>query len=56
MINMGNKSTRVQGDGWTVRTDDGKPSAHFEYAVAVRDDKADLLTTFEFIEEVLKKR
>jgi methionyl aminopeptidase len=56
MINMGTKNTRVQGDGWTVRTGDGKPSAHFEYAVAVREGKADLLTTFEFIEEVLKKR
>ena len=56
MINMGTKNTRVQGDGWTVRTGDGKPSAHFEYAVAVREGKSDLLTTFEFIEEVLKKR
>jgi methionyl aminopeptidase len=56
MINMGTKNTRVQGDGWTVRTGDGKPSAHFEYAVAVREGSADLLTTFEFIEEVLKKR
>lgn len=56
MINMGTKNTRVQGDGWTVRTGDGKPSAHFEYAVAVREGNADLLTTFDFIEEVLKKR
>jgi methionyl aminopeptidase len=56
MINMGTKNTRVQSDGWTVRTGDGKPSAHFEYAVAVREGSADLLTTFEFIEEVLKKR
>ena len=56
MINMGTKNTRVQGDGWTVRTGDGKPSAHFEYAVAVRDGSADLLTTFEYIEEVLTKR
>ena len=56
MINMGTKNTRVQGDGWTVRTGDGKPSAHFEYAVAVREGSADLLTTYEFIEEVLKKR
>ena len=56
MINMGTKNTRVQGDGWTVRTGDGKPSAHFEYAVAVRDGSADLLTTFEYIEEVLKTR
>lgn len=56
MINMGTKNTRVLSDGWTVRTGDGKPSAHFEYAVAVRDGKPDLLTTFEFIEEVLNKR
>lgn len=56
MINMGTKHTRVLSDGWTVRTGDGKPSAHFEYAVAVRDGKPDLLSTFEFIEEVLNKR
>jgi len=56
MINMGTKNTTVQSDGWTVRTGDGKPSAHFEYAVAVREGKADLLTTFEFIEEVLQTR
>lgn len=56
MINMGTKHTTVQSDGWTVRTGDGKPSAHFEYAVAVREGKADLLTTFEFIEEVLQTR
>jgi methionyl aminopeptidase len=56
MINLGTKNTRVGSDGWTVRTSDGKPSAHYEYAVAVREGKADLLTTFEFIEEVLTKR
>jgi methionyl aminopeptidase len=56
MINLGTKNTRVGSDGWTVRTGDGKPSAHYEYAVAVREGKADLLTTFEFIEEVLTKR
>jgi methionyl aminopeptidase len=56
MINMGTKHTTVLGDGWTVRTGDGKPSAHFEYAVAVREGKADLLTTFEFIEEVLQTK
>lgn len=56
MINMGTKNTNVQGDGWTVRTGDGKPSAHYEYAVAVREGGADLLTTFEYIEEALTKR
>lgn len=56
MINLGTKNTRTDSDGWTVRTGDGKPSAHFEYAVAVRDGKPDLLSTFEYIEKVLTKR
>ncbi len=55
MINMGVKETYQLDDGWTVKTSDGKPSAHFEYAVAVNKGKADVLTTFEFIDEVLNK-
>jgi methionyl aminopeptidase len=53
MINAGKKETIQMRDGWTIKTADGKPSAHFEYAVAVDKGKADVLTTFEFIEEVL---
>jgi methionyl aminopeptidase len=53
MINLGKKETYQMEDGWTIKTADGKPSAHFEYAVAVNKGKADVLTTFEFIEEVL---
>jgi methionyl aminopeptidase len=55
MINLGEKETVQMRDGWTIRTADGKPSAHFEYAVAVNKGKADVLTTFEFIEKVLNK-
>ncbi|MFZ0280854.1 MAG: type I methionyl aminopeptidase [Bacteroidales bacterium] len=55
MINLGKKETVQMNDGWTIRTMDGKPSAHFEYAVAVDKGKADVLTTFKFIEEVLNK-
>jgi methionyl aminopeptidase len=55
MINLGNKETYQTKDGWTIKTADGKPSAHFEYAVAVNKGKADQLATFEFIEEVLNK-
>ncbi|MGB8491340.1 MAG: type I methionyl aminopeptidase [Bacteroidales bacterium] len=55
MINMGKKETMQMRDGWTIKTVDGKPSAHFEYAVAVEKGKADVLTTFSFIEEVLNK-
>jgi len=55
MINMGRKETVQMKDGWTIKTVDGKPSAHFEYAVAVDRGEANVLTTFEFIEEVLNK-
>jgi methionyl aminopeptidase len=55
MINMGKKETLQMRDGWTIKTADGKPSAHFEYAVAVDKGKAEVLTTFEFIETVLNK-
>ena len=50
MINMGSRQVVFERDGWTVRTRDRKPSAHFEFAVAVTKDGADVLTTFEFIE------
>jgi len=51
MINMGGKKVVFENDGWTVRTKDRKPSAHFEHTVAIRNGKADILSTFEFIKE-----
>lgn len=54
MINMGTKSVRFLRDGWTVITADGKPSAHYEHTVAVKKGKADILSSFAEIEEVLK--
>jgi methionyl aminopeptidase len=56
MINMGKRQIVHGKDGWTIKTSDGKPSAHFEHTVAVRKDKADILSTFSFVEEVLKER
>lgn len=50
MINMGDRQVVFERDGWTVRTRDRKPSAHFEFAVAVTKNGPDVLTTFEFIE------
>ena len=55
MINAGKKETYQMNDGWTIKTADGKISAHYEYAVAVNRGEADVLTTFKFIEEVLNK-
>jgi len=54
MINMGTKQVVQDRDGWTIRTADGKPSAHFELAVVVRKGKAERLSTFKYIDEVLK--
>jgi methionyl aminopeptidase len=55
-VNMGTKNIVQEKDGWTIRTADRKPSAHFEHTVVVNNGKADILTTFEYIEEVLKTK
>ncbi|WP_207536007.1 type I methionyl aminopeptidase [Desertivirga arenae] len=54
MINAGKAAIKFWKDGWTVSTKDNKPSAHFEHTVAVRKGSADVLSTFEYIEEVLR--
>lgn len=54
MINMGKARIVTDRDGWTIRAADRLPSAHFEHTVWVKEGEAEALTTFEFIEEVLK--
>lgn len=56
MINLGVKEVYQDKDGWTIRTADGKPSAHFEHDVAIREGKADILSSFEEIEKVLNNK
>ena len=56
MINAGRAGVKFWNDGWTVSTVDGKQSAHFEHTVAVKKGKPDILSTFSFIEEVLKEK
>jgi methionyl aminopeptidase len=51
MVNMGTKSVVQEKDGWTIRTADRKPSAHFEHMVAVLEDRTEVLTTHEYIEQ-----
>lgn len=53
MINLGSRRIVQERDGWTIRTLDHKPSAHFEHAVAIREGKAEVLSSFEWIDEVL---
>jgi|ERR1035437_3190271 methionyl aminopeptidase len=53
MINMGTRHVKSENDGWTISTVDKKPSAHFEHTISIGKGKAEVLTTFEYIEEVL---
>ena len=56
MINAGRAGVKFWEDGWTVSTVDAKPSAHFEHTVAIKKGKADILSTFSYVEEVLNKK
>lgn len=55
MINLGSKNIVIMQDGWQCRTRDRKPSAHFEHTLAITDGAPEVLTTFRYIEEALKK-
>lgn len=52
MVNMGVKEVKQLKDGWTIKTYDGLPSAHFEHTIAVTKEKTDILSSFKYIEEV----
>ncbi len=56
MINAGKAGVKFWDDGWTVSTVDKRPSAHYEHTVAVRKGKPDVLSTFDYVEEVLKQK
>ena len=56
MINMGSKNIITERDGWTTRTRDRKPSAHFEHSIAIHHGKPDILSSFDLIQEVLGDR
>jgi methionyl aminopeptidase len=54
MINLGTKDVFHDADGWTIRTKDGKPSAHYEHNVCIRRQKPDILSSFDNIESAEK--
>ncbi|WP_183556596.1 type I methionyl aminopeptidase [Mucilaginibacter sp. SP1R1] len=56
MINAGRAGVKFWDDGWTVSTVDKKPSAHYEHTVAIGKGKADILSTFEYVDNVLKEK
>lgn len=56
MICQGRRNIILEDDGWTARTADRKLAAHYELSVCVRNGKADVLSTFDYIKEVLQER
>lgn len=56
MINLGSRHVAKLDDGWSIVTKDHKPSAHFEHDVALVDGKPDILTTYDYVENALRKR
>lgn len=51
MINLGTRHVRYDSDGWTIRTKDGKPAAHYEHTLSVQKVKPDILSSFDQIEK-----
>lgn len=56
MICLGRRHILIEDDGWTSRTIDRKPAAHYEHSVCIRNGQADILSTFDYIKEVLGDR
>lgn len=56
MINLGSRNVVIEADGWTCRTRDRKPSAHYEHTMAILNGKTEVLTTFDYIKEALGDR
>ena len=54
MVNLGSRNIVQESDGWTIRTLDKQPSAHYEHTVAIIDGKTEIITTHKYIEEVFK--
>lgn len=52
MVTMGDRSIYLMPDRWTIRTRDGKPAAHFEHTICVRRGEAEILSSFEEIEQL----
>lgn len=52
MITMGSRNICMMPDRWTIKTCDGKPAAHFEHTVAVYRGKAEILSSFDEVEQL----
>ena len=54
MVNLGVREVWYDDDGWTVRTKDGKPAAHYEHTICIKKGKADILSSFVEVEQAEK--
>lgn len=55
MINLGKRHIYQEKDGWTIRTRDKMPAAHFEHTLAIGKNGADILSSFEYVEKELNR-
>ncbi len=56
MINMGTRNVTQDRDGWTIRTADRRPSAHYEHQIAITNKEPLILSSFNEIEKVLQNK
>lgn len=54
MINLGTYKVEIASDQWTINTLDKKPSAHFEHTVLVTSGKAEILSSYKYIEKAIQ--
>ncbi len=55
MITMGGWRIKTKDDGWTVVTADNSLAAHYEHDIVVREGEAEILSTFDYIEQITQK-
>ncbi len=55
MVNLGKRDVYTKRDNWTIATQDGSQSVHFEHTVLVKPLKAEILSSFEWIEQAVKE-
>ena len=53
MITQGSRKIYMEQDGWTIRTQDHKPAAHYEHQLIITDKGTEVISTYKLIGEVI---
>ena len=53
MITLGKRNIYMENDGWTIRTKDHKPAAHYEHQMIITDKGTEVISSYKLIGEVL---